>query len=156
MSAINQLLYLFCIYLKENKSTLCFFRYYQTGWITESSDVYSFGVVLLEVATGELPILQGHGHIAQRVKQNVALGDIRSIADERLRGNYDINSMWKVVEIALMCTEPVAARRPSMATVVVQLKESLALAETREDRGLLANSSGDAVAMLSTYGPSAR
>ncbi|WP_374759169.1 protein kinase, partial [Salmonella enterica] len=60
------------------------FRYYQTGWITESSDVYSFGVVLLEVVTGELPILQGHGHNVQRVKQNVALGDIRSIADERL------------------------------------------------------------------------
>uniref|UniRef100_A0A0E0QQA7 Protein kinase domain-containing protein n=1 Tax=Oryza rufipogon TaxID=4529 RepID=A0A0E0QQA7_ORYRU len=131
-------------------------EYYQTGWITESSDVYSFGVVLLEVTTGELPIVQGHGHIIQRVKQNVALGDINSIADERLRGSYDINSMWKVVEIALMCTEPVAARRPSMATVVVQLKESLALEEACKDGGLQANSSGDAVAMLSTYGPSAR
>uniref|UniRef100_A0A0D9XCV5 Protein kinase domain-containing protein n=1 Tax=Leersia perrieri TaxID=77586 RepID=A0A0D9XCV5_9ORYZ len=132
-------------------------EYYQTGWITESSDVYSFGVVLLEVATGELPILQGHGHIVQRVKQYVAVGDIRSIADERLSGNYDVNSMWKVVEIALMCTESVAARRPSMATVVAQLKESLALEEAREDGGLHANSAGDAVAMLpTTFGPSAR
>jgi hypothetical protein len=131
-------------------------RYAMTGQLTQKSDVYSFGVVLLEVATGELPIVQGHGHIIQRVKQNVALGDINSISDESLRGNYNINSMWKVVEIALMCTEPVAARRPSMATVVVQLKESLALEEACEDGCLQANSSGDAVAMLSTYGPSAR
>uniref|UniRef100_A0A0E0M093 Protein kinase domain-containing protein n=1 Tax=Oryza punctata TaxID=4537 RepID=A0A0E0M093_ORYPU len=131
-------------------------EYYQTGWITESSDVYSFGVVLLEVATGELPILQGHGHIVQRVKQNVALGDIRSIADKRLGENYDANSMWKVVEIALMCTESVASRRPSMAIVVAQLKESLALEEAHEDVGLHANPAGDAAAMLSTFGPTAR
>uniref|UniRef100_A0A0D3H5V4 Protein kinase domain-containing protein n=1 Tax=Oryza barthii TaxID=65489 RepID=A0A0D3H5V4_9ORYZ len=132
-------------------------EYYQTGWITENSDVYSFGVVLLEVVTGELPILQGHGHIIQRVKQKVDSGDISSIADQRLGGDYDVNSMWKVVEIALLCTEPVAARRPSMAAVVAQLKESLTLEEDRQERGLKDNPTDDVVvAMVPTFGPSAR
>ncbi|EAZ08768.1 hypothetical protein OsI_31031 [Oryza sativa Indica Group] len=130
-------------------------EYYHTGWITENSDVYSFGVVLLEVVTGELPILQGHGHIIQRVKQKVDSGDISSIADQRLGSDYDVSSMWKVVEIALLCTEPVAARRPSMAAVVAQLKDSLTLEEAREERGLKENPT-DEVAMLPTSGPSAR
>jgi serine/threonine protein kinase len=48
-----------CPMLSFSFNVLCllFFRYYHTGRLTESSDVYSFGVVLLEVATGELPIL---------------------------------------------------------------------------------------------------
>lgn len=81
-----------------------FYRYYQTGRLTESSDVYSFEVVLLEVVTGELPILSGHGHIVHRVKQKIATGDLSSVADSRFRGAYDANSVWKVVETAMMCT----------------------------------------------------
>uniref|UniRef100_A0A0D3H5V7 Protein kinase domain-containing protein n=1 Tax=Oryza barthii TaxID=65489 RepID=A0A0D3H5V7_9ORYZ len=110
--------------------------------VTESNDVYSFGVVLLEVATG-------NGHIIQHVKEKVASGDISSIADERLNGGYN------VVEIALLCTEPLPAQRPSMTTVVVQM-ESLSLEVAREDRGLHANPTGDAVATSSTFDPSAR
>ena len=69
-----------------------FIRYYHTGRLTESSDVYSFGVVLLEVATGELPILSGQGHIVLRVKQKIATGDINSVMDARLGGAYEISS----------------------------------------------------------------
>uniref|UniRef100_A0A0E0II78 Protein kinase domain-containing protein n=1 Tax=Oryza nivara TaxID=4536 RepID=A0A0E0II78_ORYNI len=89
-------------------------EYYLTGRITERSDIYSFSV-LLEVVTGERPIIQGQGHIIQRVKVKVVAGDISFIADARLRGDYNVNSIWKVVEIAMLCTEPVAAQRPSMA-----------------------------------------
>uniref|UniRef100_A0ACD5XR32 Uncharacterized protein n=1 Tax=Avena sativa TaxID=4498 RepID=A0ACD5XR32_AVESA len=131
-------------------------EYYHTGWLTESSDVYSFGVVLLEVATGEPPMLPGHGHITQRVKQKIATGKINMVADPNLRGAYDINSMWKLVDTAMACTADAAIRRPTMAVVVMQLKESLALEESREDisvRGSFASTTGDP---LSTFGPSAR
>ncbi|XP_062198812.1 probable LRR receptor-like serine/threonine-protein kinase At1g51810 [Phragmites australis] len=107
-------------------------EYYQTGRITESSDVYSFGVVLLEVVTGEPPMVPGHGLIVQRVKQKIDTGDICSFADAWLGGAYNVSSMWKVVETAMMCTADSAAQRPTMAAVVVQLKESLALEEARE------------------------
>ncbi|KAL5201365.1 hypothetical protein ABZP36_035719 [Zizania latifolia] len=132
-------------------------EYYHTGRLTESSDVYSFGIVLLEVATGEPPILHAHGHIVQRVKQKVSSGNISLVADARLRGSYDVSSMWKVVDIALVCTTDVATQRPTMATVVAQLKESLALEEAREDMGgITASSVSDAVDVVSMFGPSAR
>ena len=138
-------------------SCCCFFRYYHTGRLTESSDVFSFGVVLLEVATGEPPIVPGHGHIIRRVKQKIATGDIGSIADLRLGSAYDISSMWKVIDTAVMCTADSAAQRPTMATVVIQLKESLALEETREkDSSIRVSRGSDIEAMVSTFRPLAR
>ncbi|XP_062193803.1 probable LRR receptor-like serine/threonine-protein kinase At1g51810 isoform X4 [Phragmites australis] len=128
-------------------------EYYLTGRLTESSDVYSFGVVLLEVATGEPPMVPGHGHIVQRVKRRIATSDISSVVDARLGSAYDINSMWKVVDTAMMCTADSAAQRPTMAAVVVQLKESLALEEAREKDSIFRS---DIAAMVSTFGPLAR
>ncbi|TKW32795.1 hypothetical protein SEVIR_2G190600v4 [Setaria viridis] len=132
-------------------------EYYLTGRLTESSDVYSFGVVLLEVATGMPPIVPGHGHIIQRVKQKIATGDIGSIADLQLGSAYDISSMWKVIDTAMTCTADSAAQRPTMATVVIQLKESLALEESREkDSSIRASRGSDIEAMVSTFHPLAR
>uniref|UniRef100_A0A0E0B1V0 Protein kinase domain-containing protein n=1 Tax=Oryza glumipatula TaxID=40148 RepID=A0A0E0B1V0_9ORYZ len=133
-------------------------EYYQTGRLTESSDVYSFGIVLLEIATGEPPIISGQGHIVQRVKNKIVAGDISLIADARLYGAYDVSSMWKVVDTALQCTVDVVAQRPTMATVVAQLKESLALEESREDSGFMGSTStvSDNTFSTSRFGPSAR
>uniref|UniRef100_A0A0E0II62 Protein kinase domain-containing protein n=1 Tax=Oryza nivara TaxID=4536 RepID=A0A0E0II62_ORYNI len=131
-------------------------EYYHTGRLTESSDVYSFGVVLLEVTTGEPPILPGSGHIIQRVKQKVASGNISLVADARLKDSYDISSMWKVVDTAMLCISEVATQRPTMSTVVLQLKESLALEEARDGRDITTSSVSDAMDVLSKFGPSAR
>jgi serine/threonine protein kinase len=128
-------------------------EYYHTGRLTESSDVYSFGVVLLEIVTGEPPILPGHGHIVQRVKQKMATGNISSVADARFRGDYEVTSMWKVVDTAMACTAESSDRRPTMATVVAQLKESLALEEGRGDS---VSRVSDTAASMSRFGPSAR
>ncbi|CAL5081063.1 unnamed protein product [Urochloa decumbens] len=134
-------------------------EYYLTGRITESSDVYSFGVILLEAATGEPPLVPGHGHIVQRVKQRIAAGDIASIADSRLGGAYDVSSMWMVVDTAMACTADAGAKRPSMADVVAQLKDSLALEDAREnDSNAVAapTMQSDDAALMSSFGPSAR
>ncbi|KAM3257048.1 hypothetical protein ACQJBY_049419 [Aegilops geniculata] len=131
-------------------------EYYHTGWLTESSDVYSFGVVLLEVATGEPPVLAGHGHIVQRVKQKIATGNITTVVDAHLEGEYDVNSMWKLVDTAMACTADAAVRRPTMATVVAQLKESLALEEGREDSSARESITSTTAAPMSAFGPSAR
>ncbi|KAM0895652.1 hypothetical protein ACQ4PT_023702 [Festuca glaucescens] len=130
-------------------------EYYHTGRLTESSDVYSFGIVLLEIATGEPPIRPGRGHIVQRVKQKMATGNISSVADVRFGGAYEVHSMWKVVDTAMACTADTSFQRPTMATVVAQLKESLALEEARENSSVKVSPS-DAAALVSTFGPSAR
>lgn len=105
------------------------FRYYQTYQLDEKSDVYSFGVVLLELITGQPPLLPtpGEGHIVQRVGPKVAEGNIDDVVDARLQGEYDVNSVWKTLDTALMCTAQSSVHRVTMAEVVMQLKESLAL-----------------------------
>ncbi|KAF8725793.1 hypothetical protein HU200_020352 [Digitaria exilis] len=49
--------------------------------------------------------------------------------DKRLRGEYDVNNVWKVADIALKCTMQAKAQRPTMTDVVAQLQECLALEE---------------------------
>ncbi|KAF7091727.1 hypothetical protein CFC21_094287 [Triticum aestivum] len=130
-------------------------EYYLTGRLTESSDVYSFGIVLLEITTGERPTLPKHGHIVQRVRQKIASGNISSVADCQLNDDYDVSSMWKVVDTAMACTSDIAIQRPTMAIVVAQLRESLALEDAREGSGVDSSSTNGAAA-LSAFGPSAR
>nr|CAB3453197.1 unnamed protein product [Digitaria exilis] len=132
-------------------------EYQTTGRLTKSCDVYSFGVVVLEVVTGQAPTRMGYGHIVQRVKKQIATGNISSVADARLGGAYDINSMWNVVETAIMCTQDSAAQRPTMSTVVVLLKESLALEEAREKgSSVRASPTTDTAALVSRVGSLAR
>jgi hypothetical protein len=96
--------------------------------LTEKSDVYSFGVVLLEIITCR-PIIERSDeniHISQWVSFMLAKGDIKNIVDPRLQGAFNINSAWKVVEIAMLCISPTSTKRPPMSQVVVELKECLA------------------------------
>ncbi len=75
--------------------------------------MYSFGVVLLEIITSRPAIQrsQERTHISQWVSLMLAKGDIKSIVDTRLRGNFNINSAWKAVEIAMACVSPTSAKR---------------------------------------------
>ncbi|XP_072979242.1 putative leucine-rich repeat receptor-like protein kinase At2g19210 isoform X1 [Typha angustifolia] len=104
-------------------------EYHRTLQLSEKSDVYSFGVVLLEIVTGQPPIVQGTEkiHILERVKPMLYRGNIEEIVDRSLRGKCDVNSVWKVLELAVMCTADYSTQRPTMADVVVHLKESLIL-----------------------------
>ncbi|PQM38842.1 putative LRR receptor-like serine/threonine-protein kinase [Prunus yedoensis var. nudiflora] len=43
------------------------------------------------------------------------------IVDPRLEGNFNTNSVWKAVEIAMACVSVNAIKRPSMSQVVVDL-----------------------------------
>uniref|UniRef100_A0ACD5TEW9 Uncharacterized protein n=1 Tax=Avena sativa TaxID=4498 RepID=A0ACD5TEW9_AVESA len=99
--------------------------------LTEKSDVYSFGVVLLEVITGQHPILQcpEPTNIIQWVRQRLARGNIEDIVDARLAGDYDVNSVWKATDVALKCTSQASTQRPTMTDVVAQLQECLELEE---------------------------
>ncbi|WOK99296.1 putative LRR receptor-like serine/threonine-protein kinase [Canna indica] len=104
-------------------------EYYNSYQLSEKSDVFSFGVVLLELITGQPPVISaaGKAHIVQWVRQRLARGNIEDIVDPRLRGEYDVNSVWKCADVALKCTAHSSQQRPFMAEVVVQLKESLEL-----------------------------
>lgn len=112
-------------------------RYYRSYHISEKSDIYSFGVVLLELITGHSPVVPINEsvsiHIGEWVHQNLVQGAIESIIDSRMGGDYDINSVSKVADLALRCKQEVSRERPTMTDVVAQIKESLEL-EIRRDR----------------------
>ncbi|CAB4272467.1 unnamed protein product [Prunus armeniaca] len=103
-------------------------EFYLSNRLNEKSDVYSFGVVLLEIITSRPVLMRTHEriHISQWVGLMLANGDINSIVDPRLEGNFNTNSVWKAVEIAMACVSVNAIKRPSMSQVVVDLKECLA------------------------------
>ncbi|KAJ4747163.1 Leucine-rich repeat protein kinase family protein [Rhynchospora pubera] len=106
-------------------------NYLSTFRLTEKSDVYSFGVVMLEMVTGKSPILQGPQgaqHLTQFVQQRLLKGNIESILEPNMGAEYNINSVWKVVDLALSCTgQP--DLRPDMTAIVTDLKETLNLVD---------------------------
>ncbi|KAJ3678990.1 hypothetical protein LUZ61_021154 [Rhynchospora tenuis] len=106
-------------------------EYQLTFTLNEKSDVYSFGVILMEIVTGEPPILNAREriHIVKLVKQLLSKGSIEDVVDSRFEGEYDTNSVWKVVELAMMCTKDESANRPTMADVVVHLKDCVQIEE---------------------------
>ncbi|KAL1210937.1 putative LRR receptor-like serine/threonine-protein kinase [Cardamine amara subsp. amara] len=110
-----------------------FVRYYRTNYLSEKSDVYSFGVVLLEIVTNQ-PVIdktRERYHISEWVGFMLTKGDIRSIVDPKLMGDYDTNCAWKIVELALGCLNPSSNQRPTMAHVVNELNECVALENAR-------------------------
>ena len=58
-------------------------------------------------------------------------GNIESIVDPRMHGNYDVNSVWKATDVALKCTAVTSTQRPTMTEVVAQLQECLQLEDGR-------------------------
>jgi hypothetical protein len=70
-------------------------------------------------------------HITKWVQQRLSSGDIEGVVDARMQGEYDVNSVWKVAELALECTAQTPEQRPTMTRVMAQLVEYLELEESR-------------------------
>ena len=97
--------------------------------------MYSFGVVLLELITGQPAIIKSHDqniHIVNWIGSFLATGDIRNAVDPRLKGNFDTNSLWKFMEIAMSCVPSISIQRPPMSHIVMELKECLEAEMARE------------------------
>ena len=139
-------------------------RYSITNRLTKKSDVYSFGVVLLQLITSKTAILsRGHErtHISQWVSFMLGNGDIKSIIDQRLPGDFETNSVWKAVEIAMACVSQKSSRRPNMSQVVTELKECLIAELARTNQSRMTNSTNSTEVFSSTIltselGPFAR
>lgn len=106
-------------------------EYYATSHLSEKSDVYSFGILLLVLITAQPAVIAVNNgesqNIAFWVRSRLSESDIESLTDPRIRGHCDVNSVWKVAEVAVHCTEHKGQDRPTMTEVVEGLKESLRL-----------------------------
>ncbi|KAL1813172.1 probable LRR receptor-like serine/threonine-protein kinase At1g67720 [Daucus carota subsp. sativus] len=105
-------------------------EYYISQQLTDKSDVYSFGVILLELISGQEAISnESFGvncrNIVQWAKLHIENGDIQGIIDPSLQGDYDIQSMWKIAEKALMCVQPHGNTRPSISEVIKEIQDAI-------------------------------
>lgn len=105
-------------------------EYYISQQLTDKSDVYSFGVILLELISGREAISnESFGvncrNIVQWARLHIESGDIQGIIDPNVREDYDIQSMWKIAEKALMCVQPHGHMRPSISEVLKEIQDAL-------------------------------
>ncbi|PWA87298.1 leucine-rich repeat transmembrane protein kinase protein [Artemisia annua] len=131
-------------------------EYYTSNRLTEKSDVYSFGVVLLVLVTGQPAITRyanDNIHICQLVNLKLAEGDINNIVDPRLQGEFDINSSWKAVELAMACVARTPSRRPTMNEVVMELNDCLVTERARQETKPKKLTGLMSLNMESTYDP---
>ncbi|KAK3016665.1 hypothetical protein RJ639_006760 [Escallonia herrerae] len=106
--------------------------YYISQQLTDKSDVYSFGVILLELISGQEAISNENfgvncRNIVQWAKLHIESGDIQGIIDPSLDNVYDIQSMWKIAEKALMCVQPHGSMRPSMSEVIKEIQDAISI-----------------------------
>ncbi|RWR78177.1 putative LRR receptor-like serine/threonine-protein kinase isoform X1 [Cinnamomum micranthum f. kanehirae] len=109
-------------------------RYFHSNNLTQKSDIYGFGVVLLEMITGQPPIIRSCTNYEKRnlvdwARPIIATRDIQAVLDPRLEGDYDAKSLSKVAEIALACTSPRSIERPTMTDIIAELKGCLGTPE---------------------------
>lgn len=111
-------------------------EYYISHQLTDKSDVYSFGVILLELISGQEAISNesfgaNFRNIAQWAKFHIESGDIHSIIDPMLH-EYDVQSMWKIAETALMCLKPYGSMRPSISEVIKEIQDAIVIEKVAE------------------------
>nr|GFA45308.1 leucine-rich repeat transmembrane protein kinase protein [Tanacetum cinerariifolium] len=99
-------------------------RYHLSNRLTMKSDVYSFGIVLLELITSRRAV-SGNINIINWVKSTIAEGHVEHIIDPKLQGNFNRDTAWKVVELAIACVSYSSIKRPTMNDVVMELKYCL-------------------------------
>ncbi|KAF3331298.1 putative LRR receptor-like serine/threonine-protein kinase [Carex littledalei] len=105
-------------------------EYYVTQQFTVKSDIYSFGIILLELISGCDPISMEHfgedfKNIAEWARDYIQNGNIHAIIDRSLEPTYDIYSIWKIAEVAVMCVKPRGMERPSISEVLKEIQEAI-------------------------------
>ncbi|CAH1422736.1 unnamed protein product [Lactuca virosa] len=106
-------------------------EYYTSIRLTEKSDVYSFGIMLLNHRTTIYE--ENNINISRWVNLKLEGGKMKNIVDPRLLGDFDINSAWKAVELAMACVVRTPRRRPAMNEVVIELIDCLVMERARQE-----------------------
>ncbi|KAI3697353.1 hypothetical protein L6452_30313 [Arctium lappa] len=103
-------------------------QYERTGILTKESDVYSFGVVLFEVLCGRLACVFNYHderrflhHLAPTCYKN---GELDKIVDPSIKEHIKPRTLSKFSSIAYQCLKETREERPTIAEVVLQLKQA--------------------------------
>ncbi|KAL8044714.1 hypothetical protein ABFX02_08G063500 [Erythranthe guttata] len=125
-------------------------EYYSTQHLSAKSDVFSFGVVLLEIVSGREPLNvhrpRNEWSLVEWAKIHIRNSKVEEIVDPTIKGGYHAEAMWRVVEVALACTETYSAYRPCMANIVREL----------EDAFIIENNASEYMKSIESFGGSNR
>ncbi|XP_042426582.1 probable LRR receptor-like serine/threonine-protein kinase At1g67720 isoform X2 [Zingiber officinale] len=105
-------------------------EYYTSQQLTEKSDVYSFGIILLELISGQEPISnESFGlncrNIVAWAKSFIESGNVEAIIDPSLQDDFNLQAMWKIAEISIMCVKPYGSQRPPMTEVLKEIQGAI-------------------------------
>ncbi|XP_011002771.1 PREDICTED: probable LRR receptor-like serine/threonine-protein kinase At1g53430 [Populus euphratica] len=101
-------------------------EYAMRGYLTDKADVYSFGVVVLEIVSGksntnyrpkeEFVYLLDWAYVLQEQ------GNLLELVDPSLGSSYSKIEALRILNLALLCTNPSPTLRPSMSSAVKMLE----------------------------------
>ncbi|CAK8534960.1 unnamed protein product [Lathyrus sativus] len=101
-------------------------EYAMRGYLTDKADVYSFGVVALEIVSGmsntnyrpkeEFVYLLDWAYVLQEQ------GNLLELVDPSLGSKYSSEEAMRMLQLALLCTNPSPTLRPPMSSVVSMLE----------------------------------
>ncbi|XP_054817682.1 lysM domain receptor-like kinase 3 [Prosopis cineraria] len=105
---------------------------YAYGSVSPKIDVFAFGVVLCELISAKEALCRDGEAGSETTKGLVSLFDeafeqpnpkehLQKLVDPRLGDQYAIDAVYKMAQLAKVCTDGEPERRPSMRSVVVAL-----------------------------------
>ncbi|KZV47497.1 putative LRR receptor-like serine/threonine-protein kinase [Dorcoceras hygrometricum] len=107
------------------------------GHLTYKADVYSFGVVTLELVAGinntRFRPSDGYFCLLDWALVLQRRGNLMELVDPRLLPDLDVEEAEKMIRIALLCTSPSPALRPTMSEVVSMLLDYISVQEFNMD-----------------------
>ncbi|GKV45296.1 hypothetical protein SLEP1_g52401 [Rubroshorea leprosula] len=106
-------------------------EYAMRGYLTDKADVYSFGIVALEVISGMSNTSSWTKEDSFYLPDWALLlkekGSLLEFVDPRLGSDYNKTEVMKMINVALLCTNPAPTARPAMSSVVSMLEGKVAV-----------------------------
>ncbi|CAA7013601.1 unnamed protein product [Microthlaspi erraticum] len=101
-------------------------EYYGSSQYTDKSDVYSFGVILVELITGEKPVItlpdsQEIRGLADHFRAAMKENNFFDIMDARIRDACKLEQVMAVANLAKRCLNSKGKKRPNMRQVFTEL-----------------------------------
>ncbi|CAK9268853.1 unnamed protein product [Sphagnum jensenii] len=100
-------------------------EYATLGKLTEKMDVFSYGVLLLEIVSGrkniDLSLETNKIYLLEWAHSLHEQDKLFDLIDQQLNNNILDDEAQRVIDVALLCVQTSASRRPSMSHVLAML-----------------------------------